>query len=372
MKNLFKLIILIIASITCLTVDAQWIRQSDLPNTSVGLLNGHRDTCFLKTVGTDNLYGSLYINGSIVTTGTITSTISVIGTRGFTGLTGATGATGATGLTGNTGVTGNTGLNGNTGATGVSVADFPSISSIQSKQYFYNDWNTFNSTFFDYPQEYEGVYYNTLNVPSASIYSNNYNSYAVAFPNFPASLMVGSPGLGIATISSGVQVATGLGNTNSVYLGNGIVKFDCMINIPSDSCYQDTITFGIGDLGNCQVGNYVGGNNVSFKVVPQSSLLSYIYWQTEKNNIVTTVFPFSINYNTWNEYAIVVNGAGTSVQFFINGTAMGSPLTTNIPLTSTGMGLYMNFEALANPLKSYVLINYWTLTKTFTGPKIII
>ena len=70
MKNIIRLLIVMVVSITfTTTVKAQWIRQSDLNNTSVGLLNGHKDTSFVKTIGNQIIYGNLTIKGNTIISG---------------------------------------------------------------------------------------------------------------------------------------------------------------------------------------------------------------------------------------------------------------------------------------------------------------
>jgi hypothetical protein len=42
---------------------------------------------------------------------------------------------------------------------------------------------------------------------------------------------------------------------------------------------------------------------------------------------------------TWYRFGYLVNAAGTSVQAYINGVAVGAPNTTNFPLSSTGLSI---------------------------------
>lgn len=71
--------------------------------------------------------------------------------------------------------------------------------------------------------------------------------------------------------------------------------------------------------------------------------------------------------DTWYDLEFQVNAAGTSVQFFINGAAVGAPITTNIP-SGTSFQLFFNFHImkLAGVLNRAFYIDHYYILQELT------
>lgn len=70
---------------------------------------------------------------------------------------------------------------------------------------------------------------------------------------------------------------------------------------------------------------------------------------------------------TWVKFRAEINAAANSVQFFTNGTATGTPVTTNIP-TATGRGTSIGFGVLksAGTTARFVDVDYVHIFQSFT------
>lgn len=124
-------------------------------------------------------------------------------------------------------------------------------------------------------------------------------------------------------------------NTQNMDITGGAMVLKMAVNIPliSDGVQNFTWRCGFCDQKNadCQGGLYFEHNIAT----------DATHWIIKSANgsgtRTTTVTTATITNGNWDRLEIDVNAAGTSVDFFINGSNVGT-ITTNLPTTATGMG----------------------------------
>ncbi len=134
------------------------------------------------------------------------------------------------------------------------------------------------------------------------------------------------------------KTAIGSGNNNSFSLGQGIATFEAYVKIPtlSTTAQEFSVVNGFSDSLTA-----TAIDAVRFSYDRTVS----VNWQIQcKSNSVSTTTTTATAVGTgWTRLKIVVNAAGTSVSYYIDGTEVsGSPITTNIP---TGAGREVTVQA---------------------------
>lgn len=148
--------------------------------------------------------------------------------------------------------------------------------------------------------------------------------------------------LGVAEIRLGTVLASHAclqpsGNlVHAVVFGDGAAEYEALIYIPTLATATDdyVLRIGMGDTANA---DHVDG--IYFEYARASS----VNWRVKTaNNSSRTVVTSSVavTAGAWHKLRFKVNSAGTSVEFFVNGTSVGT-ITTNIP-TTVGRGCYPN------------------------------
>ena len=173
---------------------------------------------------------------------------------------------------------------------------------------------------------------------------------------------------GIIRYSTGAVSAAGRAGIDNGLNGQGVFKtgdgslfMEWLIRIPTLSNVTDTfIVTTCGSTGAASTANeaiYIrythSENSGAFTLACRASAS-----ETTSSTGITVVA------NTWYKVAILVNAAGTSVQAYINGTASGTAITTNIPsaFTRIGGGIFKSLGTAARTLD----IDYTYYLKTFT------
>lgn len=119
------------------------------------------------------------------------------------------------------------------------------------------------------------------------------------------------------------------GNADSFSLGQGVATWEAYVKIPNLSTISEEFIIRIGFMDSTTGGSTNG-------VYMIYDRLTSLNW---KLNTITAGGSSTVNTSTtavgtgWVRLKIVVNAAGTSVSFYVNGTQVsGSPITTNIPV----------------------------------------
>lgn len=156
---------------------------------------------------------------------------------------------------------------------------------------------------------------------------------------------------------------------NSFILGGGVLTMQMLIQIPTLSVVGQrfTISFGIGT-----------GDGISV-VSTQPDGLYFTYsdnvnsgkWviNASASSVSTTANTNSTVDTSWHMYKIIVNAAGTSASFYIDGVQVAnSPIATNIP-TVNPITPYLNVIKSVGASNSSVQIDLFTLTYNLTTPR---
>jgi len=143
------------------------------------------------------------------------------------------------------------------------------------------------------------------------------------------------PGIIRLSNSTGGNTVTKNGASTSILrLGSGQVTVEMIVRV--STLGTGNIWIGLADNAVSSVAepvngvyfNYASGTN-SGKWVGKTSSASSRSSANSNNTVVL---------NQWDRLKIVVNSAGTSVSFFVNGTEItNSPLSTNIPSAAIGL-----------------------------------
>lgn len=157
-----------------------------------------------------------------------------------------------------------------------------------------------------------------------------------------ANLSVGDPNTIISNTHQGVlraftgTTATGRAvcyvNVSNMILGGGETKceFDIYMSTLSTSAQRFVVRVGLGDTNS-------GADHVSGVYFSYSDNLSSGNWtgKTASSSTRTVTDTGVAAVTGWTRLTYVINSAGTSVQYYVNGVASGTPITTNIPTAAT-------------------------------------
>jgi hypothetical protein len=135
------------------------------------------------------------------------------------------------------------------------------------------------------------------------------------------------------TVSTNADVAILSLNANTIQLGGGSYFNEWSVYIPTLAAVgQDyVLRCGFGDSSTSA--DHVDG--VYFEYNRSLSVNWAIKTANNSTRTTGTVgSPVAVAAATWTKLGYIVNAAGTSVQFYLNGTAYGTAITTNIPITA--------------------------------------
>jgi hypothetical protein len=170
------------------------------------------------------------------------------------------------------------------------------------------------------------------NSNSDAIFIVGTSGTAASVTNLPVSELgvYGVWQLGTGTTTTG-SASIQAGNLSSFSLGQGLTTLEWYINIPTLSTITEEFSLRIGFMDSITGASTDG---MYFRY----DRLTTTFWRisARANSVSTDATTATTVVTGWTRLKIVVNAAGTSASFFVNGTEVsGSPLTTNIP---TGAG----------------------------------
>lgn len=139
----------------------------------------------------------------------------------------------------------------------------------------------------------------------------------------------------------------GSSGSNQLWFGNGVWNFETLINISALSTLLERyrLIFGFGSV----ISNGQETDGVFFTYDEggtANGTVASANWQcvTVANSVRTlTTTTTAVTAAAWNKLRIEVNAAGTSVTFYVNGTAIATH-TTNIPLPSSSRYVHMKMQ----------------------------
>lgn len=173
--------------------------------------------------------------------------------------------------------------------------------------------------------------------------------------------VVGHDGI-VTTDGSGSINSLFLNNVSSAppfYVGGGVLAVNWVINIQtlSNSTNRYLLYVGTSDINSAEPNN-------GFYFVYSDNLNSGDWVLKTANGATRTTQNTSVAVGTgWINLGVVVNAAGTSVSYFINGAQVGSAISTNIPANAIGSALIQNPTSGSAPA---LLVDLMYYTRIFT------
>lgn len=174
----------------------------------------------------------------------------------------------------------------------------------------------------------------------------------------------GHPGILSLTCGSGTSLAllgsfAGSGG-NAFLLSDGAVTLQYYIKIPTLSVAGTRFSVWVGLAGDSSFNNAIFFYYRDDINSGKWQLRTYASGVSTQNNSNTTVD------TNWHVLKLVINAAGTSVSFYVDGTEVSnSPITTNIPSSAVSPALYVS--NITGTGSCY--IDLFTLNKVLTTPR---
>lgn len=172
------------------------------------------------------------------------------------------------------------------------------------------------------------------------------------------------------------RMTTGSGATNRSLLNDGHnggwifsggeAIFETVINITTLSDGTETYTLRLGWVDS---GTADGADGVFFRYT--HSVNSGNWQLVARNNSVETATNSStaVTAGAWQRLTIVVNAAGTSAEFFVNGVSIGTA-ASNIPVGAGRVtALYINLTKSAGTTARTVFVDYVYAKKSYSTPR---
>lgn len=163
---------------------------------------------------------------------------------------------------------------------------------------------------------------------------------------YTSNLATGHPGVvtsNITAVADSVSIVPATSHLTAIAFGAGQVEFEHASIIPTVEDANDRWS------DRCGVGDVVGGADFTDGVYLETDLATHgdanVRLCAANNGVRTkTSLGVSITAATWERWGFVVNQAGTSVQAYRNGVAVGAAVTTNIPTTSARVAAAYNSQ----------------------------
>ncbi len=154
---------------------------------------------------------------------------------------------------------------------------------------------------------------------------------------------------------------------NCVFMGGGVMSISWVFKITTLSNGTNRYIVYAG-LGNSTSGNVQNINGVYF--VYSDNINGGNWVGRTANGGTRTNTNSSIPVTTgWHNATIVVNAAGTSVEFFIDGVSLGLATTTNIPAVSTCPQFNIDGTVVGGIPAGAVALDLFYMSKTYTTPR---
>lgn len=152
-------------------------------------------------------------------------------------------------------------------------------------------------------------------------------------------------------------------SVNAILLGGGAITINWVfkINTLSDGTNRYILYMGLGDTTNA-ASDQSNGCYISY-----SDNLNSANWigNTASASSRSTRNSSTAVTTGWHNAQVVINAAGTSITYFMDGVSLGAALTTNIPVTSIAPFIKMDRTAGTIPVDT-LIPDLMYLTQTLT------
>lgn len=189
---------------------------------------------------------------------------------------------------------------------------------------------------------------------------------------YEANITTGHPGVytvGTGTAATNNVTVCKFGNSGAteiggVLIGGGVTTLTFVAKIPTLSTAGERFTIRLG-LGTSPNASQTHGLWFEY-----SDNVNTGQWQikSSSSSVVTTANTVSTADTNWHTFKIVVNAAGTSVAYFIDGVEVtGSPLTTNLPAVGISP-FFMIVKSVGTTSRTFA-VDLYSLNIVLTVPR---
>ena len=200
---------------------------------------------------------------------------------------------------------------------------------------------------------------NSTTIIGELTWSVSVNGGGSAVATNTAQLDANHPGIIRLTANGGGGTASIIMNPNAiVQLGGGVLTNEWLIQIPTLANVTNDFTFRCG-LGDVTTADF--NNGVYFEYTRATST-NWLIKTANGGTRTSTTTATAVTGGAWIKLQIVVNAAASSVQYFINGTSVGT-VTTNIPTAGTSFAAHQ-LRTAGTPVG--VDIDYFNVYQRFT------
>lgn len=150
-------------------------------------------------------------------------------------------------------------------------------------------------------------------------------------------------------------------------VGGGSFIFETVVKLSNLSDGTDTFSTSIGMSEDPYNANTLSSNGIFFYYTHTASGGNWTFYSfaAAANSSLNT--GVAVMAGTWYKLGYIINSAGTSIQAYINGIAVGSPITTNIPSTNVMLGFCLAKTAGTN--NRILDIDYFKIIKNLSTPR---
>lgn len=207
-----------------------------------------------------------------------------------------------------------------------------------------------------------------MTTTNMGLFSGQQSGAGAAANNTPNALS-GNPGLvGIVTGTSGVGSAGIVcGNPNTqILFGGGVWSCEWLVNLSALSDGTDTYSPYIGFV---DANNAEAVDGAYFGYVRSIDATNWPMCTSSNSSRTRTASSTPVVAGAWVKLRVVVNAAGTSVEFFVNDVSIGT-VSATIPTGAgrgTAFGLWMT--QLAGTASRTMTVDYCEIIGTLTTPR---
>lgn len=174
---------------------------------------------------------------------------------------------------------------------------------------------------------------------------------------------VGVISLATGTTATGRSAITNSATIRPIVLSEGESLFRTSLNIPTLSNATQRYNLRIGFGNNTAAGDFVDGVYLEY----DDSLSANWRYKTSNNSVRSANNSTVAVATGWTRLSFLVNSTGTSVEFFVNGTSIGTQ-TANIPITvARATKLIFKIEKTVGTTSSIVYCDYLFANKVFSA-----
>lgn len=184
---------------------------------------------------------------------------------------------------------------------------------------------------------------------------------AVAKINATSGNAVGVLQLSTGTTTTGRAGVDSWNSSNTFPYAQGVVEFESRVRLPSLSTVSDEYSVALGHCINS--GASLVNDGCAFTYNRLSTGANWQAISRAGGSQTTLDTGVAVAANTWQKLGFVVNAAGTSVEFFIDGVSVGT-ISTNVATVASREGAWILKSA--GTTARLLQLDYWLSAITFT------